>query len=70
MFFAISLIVIGVSILLDNLGILRGFGWENIWPVLLIAWGVSILLSPRSKYGYWCCAPYFRDRDAETKAAD
>ena len=64
MFFAISLIIIGAGFLLNNLGIITGFGWELVWPSLLVLWGISIILNPRS--AYCCCVPYRSDPASDT----
>ena len=43
------LIGIGIILLLDNLGYLRWEFWQvlQLWPVLLIVWGIEILLQGR-----------------------
>jgi phage shock protein C len=43
----IILIAIGAYLLIDNLGLLRGFRWEIFWSVVLIAVGVVILVRRR-----------------------
>ena len=66
MFFAISVIIIGVTFLLSNLGIISGFGWGLVWPSLLILWGISAILRPRS--AYCCCGPYITEERAKTES--
>jgi len=39
----VVLIVVGVILLLDSLGVLRGVGFEELWPLILIALGVMII---------------------------
>ena len=41
--FGIVLIVIGILLLLSNLGLLHWWRWDIFWPVLLIAVGVALL---------------------------
>jgi predicted membrane protein len=48
--------LVGAFFLLDNLGILdtlgiRVFDWEVVWPVLLIAFGVSVLVRAVERQG-------------------
>lgn len=54
MFFAVALIVAGVVLFLDNVGVLR---LRDIWeysPLLMAAWGVSILADGRTiSRRYW-----------------
>jgi hypothetical protein len=44
-FWALVLVVVGVWILLGNLGILPGFSWGIFIPTLLILAGLVIILS-------------------------
>lgn len=48
----VILIVIGAIFLLKNLGIITGDVWEIIWPVLLIALGLSFFFR-RWKWSGW-----------------
>jgi phage shock protein C len=43
----VILIGIGAYLLIDNLGLLRGFRWEIFWAVVLIAVGLLFLLRRR-----------------------
>jgi hypothetical protein len=36
-------VLVGVVLLLDSLGIIEGVGFRELWPLLLIAVGVSIV---------------------------
>lgn len=50
----ILLILLGVLLLLDNLNIIAGIDWSTIWrlwPVLLIALGLEIILGRRVSFG-------------------
>lgn len=47
MLFAVAIILIGFVFLMKNLGIITGPAWDIIWPILLIALGLSILLKPK-----------------------
>lgn len=52
--FPILLIIIGVLFLLDNLNITSGIDWGTIWklwPILIIAIGLEILLGRRVSFG-------------------
>ena len=42
------LVVLGVYFLLQNLGLLNSLRWDLVWPVILIALGVWILI-PRPR---------------------
>jgi hypothetical protein len=47
----VILIGLGIILLLNNLGVLEWSVWEvifRLWPVLLIAWGLEILIGRRS----------------------
>jgi len=43
-FWPLMLVAAGVLFLLDNLGWLPGNAWNWIWPIVLIAFGLSLLL--------------------------
>ena len=52
--FPIILIILGVLFLLDNLNITSGIDWRTIWklwPVILIALGLEVLLGRRVSFG-------------------
>lgn len=52
--FPILLIVIGVLFLLDNIGLVGGIDWSTVWklwPVIIIAMGLEILLGRRVSFG-------------------
>jgi predicted membrane protein len=52
-FFAGAIVAaIGLLLLLDNLGIVRFHDIWQYWPVLLIVWGVSHILSSRNAFSY------------------
>ena len=44
MWFGITLIVVGVVFLLDNVGFLSHEAWDIIWPVVIIVIGVFMTL--------------------------
>lgn len=54
MFFGIVLIVVGIVALLEKFGMLTGPTWGYIWPSLIIAWGISLIIR-RGHGGSWCC---------------
>lgn len=43
MWFGVAIIIVGVILLLQNLGFVSGGVWEVVWPALIILLGVSIL---------------------------
>ncbi len=45
--FGIILIVIGILFFLGNLGLFYWLNWSTLWPLVLIAIGVMILVSAR-----------------------
>jgi hypothetical protein len=48
------LVGLGVLVLLHNLGILTWSFWEaalHLWPLVLVAWGLDLLLGRRSAWG-------------------
>ena len=48
MWFGFTLVIAGVLLLLNNLGILKGNSWDYIWPSAVILLGISILLKKNS----------------------
>lgn len=46
------IVLVGLGLLLDNLGIVRIHDVWRFWPVVLVIWGVSRLLESRSAAGY------------------
>jgi hypothetical protein len=60
-FFPVALVVLGVTLLLGNLGIvpkdeLRQF-FHTWWPLLLVAAGSAMLLLPRGACSHRHCGP-------------
>ena len=49
MFIGILLLLFGVLLLLDQLGIIYGDFWDYLWPVALIALGGSMIFEHRKK---------------------
>ncbi|MGB5138786.1 MAG: DUF5668 domain-containing protein [Candidatus Zixiibacteriota bacterium] len=47
MFVGLVILALGVLFLLENLGVLHGDIWEYLWPVAIIALGISILVKKR-----------------------
>lgn len=43
MWFGVAIIIVGVILLLQNLGFVSGGVWEVVWPALIILLGISIL---------------------------
>lgn len=53
MFAGFVLILIGFVLLLKNLGYLAYIGWGMIWPVIFIAFGLSLMTR----------RPYYHEKD-------
>ena len=51
MFIGALLLVLGVLMLLQRLGIIHGGVWDYFWPVAVIALGVSMLYRSRGSSG-------------------
>jgi hypothetical protein len=47
MFVGVFLLALGVLFLLRNGGVIHGDAWDLIWPLLIVAFGVSILFKKR-----------------------
>lgn len=47
--FGIIIIVIGLLFLLNNLGIFHWLNWSTLWPLILIAIGVLIIVGTKRK---------------------
>ncbi len=43
MFVGILLLILGVLMILDQLGIIYGSAWDYLWPVALIALGADFV---------------------------
>lgn len=43
MWFGVAIIIVGVILLLQNLGLVSGGVWDVVWPALIIMLGASIL---------------------------
>lgn len=48
MFWGTILLLLGMLMLLDKIGIIRGDIWDFFWPLALIALGVSMMLKHRN----------------------
>lgn len=46
MFIGFSILLIGIILLLKNLGFIPGDAWDIIWPSLIIIFGLSLVLKP------------------------
>lgn len=54
MFIGVLLVILGVVFLGENMGWLPGGAWQIIWPLLLVALGISMMFK-RSGHGCMCC---------------
>ncbi|MFH1687557.1 MAG: DUF5668 domain-containing protein [bacterium] len=52
MFVGSMLLILGLLMLLDRMGIITGDAWDYFWPVAVIALGVSMLFSAKRKTGH------------------
>ncbi len=43
MWFGVTLIVVGVVFLLDNVGFLSHEAWDVIWPMVIVVIGIFVL---------------------------
>ena len=50
MFFPLAIIVIGVILLLENIGVITGNVWEWVWPALIIILGASMIWRRRKRF--------------------
>ncbi len=52
MWFGLGLVLIGILLLFNNLGIISGDTWDYIWPSIIVLIGLSILFRKNP-----CCSP-------------
>ena len=55
MIFGIALVVVGAVFLLQNLGYISASAWGIIWPVIIIAVGLSMICKKTGHCGCGCC---------------
>lgn len=60
MLLPVFLIIIGAYFLLSNLGYLPPETWGVIWPLFVIAVGLSMVFG-RKKGSSWCCWPWEKE---------
>ena len=53
MFFGITIIIIGLIFLLKNTGLIVWDVWPILWPSLLIALGLSVLMGKKRRERRW-----------------
>jgi hypothetical protein len=56
MFWGLLLVLLGVLMLLDQMGILAGDIWDIFWPLALVALGLSMIIKHKR-------TPKAHDRD-------
>lgn len=64
MWFGFGLVIVGVVLLLNTLGILKGDAWNYVWPIVIIFIGISMMVNKRKDN---CCPP--KDKDDTKKEA-
>ena len=47
MFFGVLLIVMGILMLLDQIGVIYGDWWDYFWPTVIVAIGVSMIFKDK-----------------------
>ena len=47
MFFGVLLIIMGILMLLDRIGVLQGDVWNYFWPTVIIAIGISMIFKDK-----------------------
>ncbi len=63
---ALFLILLGVMLLMNSLGILPGNVWSYVWPLFLILIGLNMILRPRR--GAWSSVSASHGLDGATRA--
>ena len=48
MFIGILILLVGILMLLDQFGLIRGNFWDYVWPLALIALGLSMVLKNKN----------------------
>ena len=61
MFIGLVLVIVGLIFLLEQTGIITGSVWNYVWPCIVIALGLSMILG-RGRFGmrwrsHGCCMP-------------
>ena len=51
MFIGFLILLVGILMLLDKFGLIHGSFWDYVWPVALIALGLSMVI--RNKNSKW-----------------
>ena len=49
MFFGIVLVIIGALMLLEEMGIIYWSFWSYIWPIVIIAFGLRMIMGDKKK---------------------
>ena len=53
MLFGVILVVIGILLLLEKMGIITGNFWDYLWPVVIIVIGLSFVTKKHGGNGCW-----------------
>jgi len=51
--FGLILVILGILVLLEKMGIVQGDFWGFFWPIVLIVLGFNMM--KKDKYGMDCC---------------
>ncbi len=49
MFFGVLLLLLGILMLLDRIGVISGPVWDYFWPLALVALGVAMIVRSKHK---------------------
>jgi len=52
MWFGVAVIIVGVIMLLQNLGLVSGGVWDVVWPALIIMLGASVLAKRDRRHSF------------------
>jgi hypothetical protein len=55
--FGIILVVVGLLVLFEKMGIIQGDFWGFFWPIVLIVLGLNMM--KKDKNGMNCCGTFF-----------
>jgi len=54
MIFGIIVIIVGLIFLMQNLGYITAGIWSIIWPLLIIAVGLKMIVKRKGGHCWWC----------------
>ena len=69
MLFGLILVIIGVLLLLQNMGLIGGNFWDYLWPIVIILIGLSFLKKKEGN-GSWCNCFFHKKKKDKHKIVD